>query len=70
METLERCLTMIDEEESRQRGQTARKAEAYRKRFTNMYEFCELMNTMFDLTSKAGRRGFKPLVKALGKLAR
>ena len=65
METLERCLAMIDEEQGKRRGQTAREAEDYRKRFTDIYEFCELMNNLFNLISKAGRTGVKPFARTL-----
>jgi DNA-binding transcriptional regulator GbsR (MarR family) len=70
VETIERCLGMIEEGSGGLRGPNRKTADGYAKRFNEILEFCELMNTIFDLTSKAGRRGFKPLVKALGKLAR
>lgn len=67
METIERCLGMIDEEQSGSRGADRAEAEAYRKRFADIHEFCEMMNTLFNLISKAGRMGVRPLVQKLGK---
>lgn len=69
METIERCLTMIDEGRGALRGQARKKAELYEKRYIDLLEFCEIMNTMFDLMSRAGRTGVKTLAKALGELA-
>ena len=69
VETIERCLEMIDVGGSGRRGQSRESAEGFRRRFTDILEFCETMNTIFNLLSKAGRRGLKPLAKMLGKLA-
>jgi DNA-binding transcriptional regulator GbsR (MarR family) len=69
VETIERCLEMIESEKSKLRSQVRKDAERYRKRFTDILDFCELMNTVFNLTSRAGRTGLKPLAKVLGKLA-
>ncbi|UCC29444.1 MAG: hypothetical protein JSU86_14725 [Phycisphaerales bacterium] len=69
VETIERCLTMIGEEKGGLRGQTRKDAAAYKKRFTDILDFCEIMNTLFNLMSKTGRSGLKPLVATLGKLA-
>ncbi|MGB2987554.1 MAG: hypothetical protein WBE26_16945, partial [Phycisphaerae bacterium] len=70
VETIERCLDMIDEEKAGLRGQARKDAEVYKKRFTDILEFCETMNTLFNLMSKAGRSGLKPLARTLGKLTR
>ena len=70
METIERCLTMIDEEQTGVSRHDSEMAEAYRKRFTDIHDFCEMMNTLFNLISKTGRIGVKPLALALGKLAK
>ena len=68
VETLRRCISMIEEDRSRLTGQTRKDAEAYQKRFTDILEFCGLMNMLFDLMSKAGRTGLKPLAKTITKL--
>ena len=68
VETIERCKAMIDEDRNRLTGEARKDAEAYQKRFTDILEFCETMNGMFNLMSKAGRIGLKPLAKTLGKL--
>jgi DNA-binding transcriptional regulator GbsR (MarR family) len=67
METIERCMGMVDSERSRARGLAGKTADEYRKKFTDIFEFCEMMNTVFNLMSKAGRTGIKPLAKQLGK---
>jgi len=69
VETIERCLSMIGEGKSGLRGQAAKNAEAYKRRFTDILDFCEIMNTLFNLMSKTGRSGLKPLAATLGKLA-
>ncbi len=68
METIERCLTMIDEQRSGLRGSEAKDAEGYRERFTGIYDFCELLNTFSQAIGKAGNRGVKPLLKTIAKI--
>lgn len=70
VETIERCHTMIDEGKAGLRGGAREEAEAYKKRFTDILEFCETINTLFNLMTKAGRGGLRPIAMALGKLAR
>ena len=69
LETIERCLTTIEQERVGLRGQARKDADVYHKRFADILEFCETLNMLFNLISKAGRVGVKPLAKALGKLA-
>ena len=68
VETIERCVTMIDQEKKAAPSNVRKDIDVYRKRFTDILEFCDLMNTLFNLMSKAGRIGVKPLVKTLDKL--
>ncbi len=68
VETLQRCLTIISEERGRLSAEARKEAEVYQKRFTDILEFCGTMNTLFNLMSKAGRTGLKPLAKTVGKL--
>ncbi len=70
VETLQRCLAMIDEERTSQSHSARKEAEVFRKRFVDILEFYNLMNSVFDLVSKAGLTGIKPLVKTLGKLGK
>ncbi len=69
METIERCVSMIHDEKKAAGGRDAVEAKLYQKRFSDIYEFCELMNTVFNMVAHAGRRGLRPLAKALRKLA-
>lgn len=68
VETLQRCLTMIRDDGGRLPAEVRKQADVFVKRFTDILEFCEIMNTMFNLMSKAGRTGLKPLAKTVGKL--
>jgi DNA-binding transcriptional regulator GbsR (MarR family) len=68
VETLQRCLTMIKDDGGRLSGDARKQADVFVKRFTDILEFCEIMNTLFNLMSKAGRTGLKPLAKTVGKL--
>ncbi len=70
VETIERCLVMIDEKKSGLRGAARKDAGTYRKRFAEILEFCETMNTLFNLFSKTGRSCVKPLTRAVSKFAR
>ncbi len=67
VETLERCLAMIDTERI-ETDSELRQAEAYRARFTDIHEFCEMMNLLFNLINKAGASGLVPLTRKLAKL--
>lgn len=69
VETIERCHAMIDEGKQGLRGQARKDAEAYRRRFSDILEFCQTLNTLFNLMSRAGRGGLGPLTRALGRLA-
>ena len=69
VETIQRCVQMIDEDTKGLRGQSKKVATSYKQRYTDILDFCALMNIVFDVTSKAGRSGLKPLAKTLAKLA-
>ena len=68
VETIERALQMLDKETSKLRGRERKDAEAFKKRFSDILDFCEIMNTLFNLMTKAGRIGLKPLARTLGRL--
>ncbi len=68
VETIERCLEMIREDRRGLSGPERKDADEFQKRFSDILEFCEVTNTLFNLMSKAGRSGLRPLTKALSKL--
>jgi DNA-binding transcriptional regulator GbsR (MarR family) len=68
METIERCLAMIDERPADFKGRDAKYAEDYRKRFNDIYEFCQLLDTLFNVIAKGGRDGVKPLLTTIASL--
>ena len=70
VETIQRCLTMIDQERRGLRGRARAEADVHQKRFADILEFYGLMTTMFDLVNSAGRVGLKPLGKMLARLAK
>lgn len=70
VETLHRCTAMIQEERGRLPAEQKRDAEAYQKRFNDILEFCGTVDALFDIMSKVGRTGLKPLAKTVGKLLR
>jgi len=69
VETIQRCLEMIDEAAKGLRGQARKDALAGKSRFKDILDFCELMNALFNLVSMAGRTGIRPLTQTLAKLA-
>ena len=69
VETIERCLVMLDEQKASARGQPRKDIAAWKRQFTDILDFFEMMNTVFNLITRAGRTGLKPLAKTLSKLA-
>ena len=69
METIERCLAMIEGGGGGRRGQISREAKACQTRFTEIYEFCRLMETLFNLISKAGPVGIKSFAETLEQIS-
>jgi len=55
METIERCMAMIADGSKGSPGKSDPATSAYRKKYADILEFCEMMNTLFNLMSKAGR---------------
>ncbi len=70
VETIQRCLTMIEEETRGLRGQTRKEAETHKQRFAEILDFCEMITGLFDLVSTAGRYGLKPLSRTIAKLVK
>ncbi len=66
IETLERCLLLVEQAEH-SNGSADEEQITQRRRYNEILEFCELMNGLFSVVSKAGQRGVKPLVKFIGK---
>jgi len=69
VETLERCVEMIEEAPPPTDRAAAARHEAYTKRFSDILEFCEAMNVLFNAVSHGGSGGLKPLTKALSALS-
>lgn len=70
VETLEKCLAMVEEAKAGCSGPARKEAEAFHKRFSDLLAFSATMNAMFNLLLKTGRLGVRPLTKALAKVAR
>lgn len=70
VETIERCLSMVEDGRSKNGGAGPSDVDAFQKRFTEIRDFTESMNGIFNLVSKAGRLGLKPLAKQLARLAK
>ena len=68
VETLQRCLEMIEHAPRRTAAETNGDVDAFKRRISNMLEFCEMMNTLFNMISKGGQAGFGPFTKTLAKL--
>ena len=64
VETIEKCLGMLGEEKATVNGH----AEACRQRLTDILQFVEVMNVLFNLLSKAGHSGLRPLTRKLAKV--
>jgi len=61
VETIERCLEMVDEDRSAMTEQTRKQADGYRKRFADILDFCDGMNKMFNVLIQAARAGLAPV---------
>lgn len=68
VETIQRCLGMVSTNKPTSPQERAN-SEAYRKRFEDILGFCETLDMLFTLFTRAGRSGLKSITKALGKLA-
>jgi DNA-binding transcriptional regulator GbsR (MarR family) len=68
VETLQRCLEMIEQSPKRGAPESNGDVDAFKRRIGNMLEFCEMMNTLFNVVSKGGQAGFAPFTKSLAKL--
>lgn len=66
VETIGRCLEMVGPGGSpKENGE----AGVVRQRLTELQEFCEVMNTFFDVVTKAGREQVLPWAKRLSAMA-
>lgn len=65
VETLERCMEMISEASPAADDILKARHEAYARRFSDILEFCEAMNTLFNAVSHSGSGSLKPLTQAL-----
>jgi len=69
VETIQRCLAMVDEERPRLTGTAKKDAEVFQKRFSDILEFCETLNALFNVLTRMGKGGLKPLTKLVAKMA-
>ncbi len=65
VETIERCVSMVEKDRGKLSGEAKTEAEAYHKRFSDILDFFGLMNTVFNAVSKAGADEIKLLASAL-----
>jgi HTH-type transcriptional regulator, glycine betaine synthesis regulator len=65
VETIQRCLGMIDHDSAKLGGDAKDQAEAYRKRFGDILDLFHLMNNAFNAITQMGPSGWKPLAQAL-----
>jgi len=68
METIERCLAMIDEHRTGLKAGDAKSADDYRQRFQDIHEFCELLDTLFNVIARGGQKGVRPLLTTIVQL--
>lgn len=68
VETLHRCLEMIEAGTSKANDADAHVVEAHRKRYRDILGFCEVMNQLFHLMERGGRAGVKPLTETLARM--
>jgi DNA-binding transcriptional regulator GbsR (MarR family) len=67
VETLQRCLQMIEEQKRTLNAVPRRQADSFQKRLTDILEFCEMINTLFNLVTGVGRTGARSLAKVIEK---
>jgi len=53
VETIERCVEMVEPVRRQSAAAANGEAETLRKRLTDLQEFCEIMNSLFDLVSES-----------------
>jgi DNA-binding transcriptional regulator GbsR (MarR family) len=70
VETLERCMEMIAQTPPERATTDQAEYDVYAKRFSDILEFCEAMNVVFNAVSQGGRGGLKTLTRTLAAMAR
>ena len=70
IETIERCQTMVQDDHKRLRGAKRREVEQYQRRLSEMLEFVNAMNALFNLVVQAGDKGVRQVSKMLARFAR
>ncbi len=68
VETIEKCLEMTEPHGAPRKSDPNDDAESCRQRLTDILEFFELMNTLFNLMMKGGHHGVPTLLKRIGKI--
>jgi DNA-binding transcriptional regulator GbsR (MarR family) len=70
IETIERCQSMIRGDLKQLRGPQRGEVQEYHRRLTEMAEFLNLMNEVFNLVVNVGSKGIRHITSTLSKLAR
>jgi len=70
VETIDRCQEMVQEDLKRLRGTERRELEEYRRRLTEMSEFLNVMNEVFNLVTRLGRGRIRRATQALARLVK
>ncbi|HUU82875.1 MAG TPA: MarR family transcriptional regulator [Phycisphaerae bacterium] len=68
IETIERCQSMVRDDLKRLRGAERHQVQEYNRRLTEMADFLNVMNTLFNVVMKAGHKNLARLTKALARL--
>jgi len=69
IETIERCRSMVQDDLKQLRGPRRGEVEQYHRRLTEMLEFLNVMNRLFNLVVKTGDRGVRRLTRLLARFA-
>ncbi len=68
VETIERCLALLSDGKRNNDGTKVKDLNEQEKRFRDILEFCDILNTFTELMSKVSRDEAKPLAAALQEL--
>jgi DNA-binding transcriptional regulator GbsR (MarR family) len=70
VETIERCMEMIEPVRKQNGAGGNGEADQFRTRLTELQEFCQLTNSFFNLISQSGREQIGPMAKRLAAMSR
>ncbi|MCK4657922.1 MAG: transcriptional regulator [Phycisphaerae bacterium] len=69
IETINRCMEMIDSNLQQLTGKERDETLEYRRRIDAMLEFLDVVNAIFNLVLTSGKGGFQEIAKLLGKFS-